>query len=289
MLDRNQLPQQSLQIAVVNSPSSCVVSGTNQAVVALEKQLSSQEVQCRLLHTSHAFHSVMMEPILKAFSEVFKTVKLNVPHIRFISNVTGDWITEKQATNPDYWCQHLRKTVRFSDGMSQLVQQFEGVFLEVGPERTLSTLTRQHLDRNTQQQILTSLPHVKEQQSDVRFLLQTLGLLWLRGVEIDWSKFYTHEHRHRLPLPTYPFERQRYWIDAKSPSPSIDQKLTASDNKQDIANWFYVPSWKRSLLSNSPSSQIQSKSENWLFFIDDLEIGKQLVDVFGSQDKMLLL
>lgn len=288
LLDRNQFSQQSLQIAVINSPSSCVVSGTNQAVAALEEQLSAQEVECRLLHTSHAFHSVMMESILKAFSEVFKTVKLNVPQIRFISNVTGDWITEQQATNPDYWCQHLRKPVRFSDGISQLVQQFEGVFLELGPGRTLSTLTRQHLDRNAQQQVLTSLPHVKERQSDVRFLLQTLGCLWLRGVEIDWSEFYTHEHRHRLPLPTYPFERQRYWIDAKSPSLSINKKLTASDNEQDIANWFYVPSWKRSLLSNSSSSQIQSQSENWLFFIDDLEIGKQLADVFISQNKNVI-
>jgi acyl transferase domain-containing protein/acyl carrier protein len=288
LLDSNQLSQQSLEIAVVNSPSSCVVSGTNQAVVALEKQLSSQKIECRLLHTSHAFHSVMMEPILKAFSEVFKTVKLNAPDIRFISNVTGDWITERQATNPDYWCQHLRKTVRFSDGISQLLHQFEGVFLEVGAGKTLSTLTRQHLDRNTQQQVLTSLPHAKEQQSDVRLLLQTLGWLWLRGVEIDWSEFYAYEHRHRLPLPTYPFERQRYWIDAKSPSPSLDRKLTASDNKQDIANWFYLPSWKRSLLSNSYCDRIQSKSENWLFFIDDLGIGKQLADVFKTQNQNVI-
>ena len=284
LLDAQRLYKKYLQIAVINSSSSCVVSGTNEAVAALEKQLSSQEVECRLLHTSHAFHSVMMEPILEAFGEVFKKVKLNPPEIRFISNVTGDWITKQQATNPDYWCQHLRKTVRFSDGISKLIQQFEGVFLEVGPGRTLSTLTRQHLDINTKQQVLTSLRHVKEQQSDIRFLLQTLGQLWLGGVEIDWSEFYTKEHRHRLPLPTYPFERQRYWIEAKFPSPSVNQKLTALDNKQDIANWFYVPSWKRSLQPNSSSEQIKSKQQKWLFFVDDLGIGKQLVDVFKNQD-----
>ena len=284
LLDAQRLYKKYLQIAVINSSSSCVVSGTNEAVAALEKQLSSQEVECRQLHTSHAFHSVMMEPILEAFGEVFKKVKLNPPEIRFISNVTGDWITKQQATNPDYWCQHLRKTVRFSDGISKLIQQFEGVFLEVGPGRTLSTLTRQHLDINTKQQVLTSLRHVKEQQSDIRFLLQTLGQLWLGGVEIDWSEFYTKEHRHRLPLPTYPFERQRYWIEAKFPSPSVNQKLTALDNKQDIANWFYVPSWKRSLQPNSSSEQIKSKQQKWLFFVDDLGIGKQLVDVFKNQD-----
>ncbi|MEM1393273.1 MAG: acyltransferase domain-containing protein, partial [Cyanobacteria bacterium P01_H01_bin.150] len=288
LLDGNELYQKSLQIAVINSPESYVVSGTNQAVAALEEQLSSQEVECRQLHTSHAFHSVMMEPILEPFIQVFKTVKLNSPSIRFISNVTSDWITEQQATNPDYWCQHLRKTVRFSDGISQLIEQFEGVFLEVGPGRTLSTLTRQHLEKDAKQQVLTSLRHVKENSSDVKFLLQTLGRLWLAGVEIDWSEFYTKEHRHRIPLPTYPFERQRYWIDAKSPSPSINQKITTLDNKQDIVDWFYVPSWKRSLLAGASSTQIISKQEKWLFFVDDLGIGKQLVDVFKNQNKNVI-
>ncbi|MEO0834663.1 MAG: type I polyketide synthase, partial [Cyanobacteria bacterium J06642_3] len=288
LLDSSQLPTQDLQIAVINSPSACVVSGTNEAIIALEKQLSAQEIECRLLHTSHAFHSVMMEPMLKAFAEVLSTVKLNPPQIRFISNVTGDWITEQQAINPDYWCQHLRKTVRFSDGISQLIEEFAGVFLEVGPGRTLSTLTRQHLARDTQQQVLTSLHHVKEPQSDIRFLLETLGRLWLAGVEIDWLEFYKSEHRHRLPLPTYPFERQRYWIDAKSASLSREQKSTVSDNKQDIANWFYLPSWKRSLLPNHSDNQMQFKSENWLFFIEDLEIGKQLSDVFITQNKNVI-
>ena len=288
LLDGNELYRECLQIAVINSPESCVVSGTNQAVEAFEEQLSSKEVECRQLHTSHAFHSVMMEPILEAFNEVFKTVKLNSPSIRFISNVTGDWITERQAINPDYWCQHLRKTVRFSDGISRLIEQFEGVFLEVGPGRTLSTLTRQHLEQNAKQQVLTSLRHVKEQQSDVKFLLQTLGRLWLGGVEIDWSGFYSHERRHRIPLPTYPFERQRYWIDAKSSSPSINQKITTLDKKQDINDWFYVPSWKRSLLPNSSSEQIISEQQKLLFFVDDLGIGKQLVDIFKNQNKNVI-
>lgn len=287
LLDVNTLYKESLQIAVINSPSSCVVSGTNSAVAALEKQLSSQEVECRLLHTSHAFHSVMMESILSEFSEAVKTVKLNPPKIRFISNVTGSWISFEQATNPDYWCQHLRQTVRFSDGISQLIQQFEDVFLELGPGRTLSTLTTQHLEKNAKQQVLTTLRHVKEQQSDVNFLLQTLGRLWLFGVEIDWSEFYTHERRHRLPLPTYPFERQRYWIDAKSPSPSVNVKPTTLNNKQSIADWFYIPSWKRSLLTHS-SEQIKSIQGKWLFFVDDLGVGNQLTDRLKSQSKSVI-
>ncbi|WP_445629006.1 beta-ketoacyl synthase N-terminal-like domain-containing protein [Nostoc sp. DSM 114167] len=288
LLSAQTLYQTSLQIAAINSPSSCVVSGTNQAVAALEKQLSSQEVECRLLHTSHGFHSAMMEPILPAFIQVIKTVKLNPPRIRFISNVTGSWISQEQATNPNYWCQHLRETVRFSDGISQLIQQFEGVFLEVGPGRTLSTLTTQHLDRNAKQQVLTSLRHVKEQQSDVAWLLQTLGRLWLSGVEIDWSGFYTHEQRHRLPLPTYPFERQRYWIDAKSPSTLVNTKSITLDHKQDIADWFYIPSWKRSLLHNSSSYPIKSAQQKWLFFVDDLGMAEKVIDVLKNQTKNII-
>jgi acyl transferase domain-containing protein/acyl carrier protein len=290
LLSENELYRKSLQIAVINSPSSSVVSGTNDAVAVLEQQLSSIEVECRQLHTSHAFHSVMMEPILSAFGEAMKTVELNPPKIRFISNVTGSWISAEQATNPDYWCQHLRQTVRFSDGISQLLQQFEGVFLEVGPGRTLSTFTTQHLEKDAKQQVLTSLRHVKEQQSDVCFLLQTLGRLWLAGVEIDWSGFYAHEKRHRLPLPTYPFERQRYWIEPKSRSHSVNIKPTRLDQKQDIADWFYIPSWKRSLLTSSSSEEIKSiQEEQWLFFVDDLGIGEQLIDKLKNQGKSIII
>ncbi|MEH2262934.1 type I polyketide synthase [Nostoc sp.] len=288
LFESETLYKNSLQIAAINSPSSCVVSGTNEAVATLQNQLSSQEVECRLLHTSHAFHSQMMEPILEAFIELVKKVKLNPPRIRFISNVTGSWITDAQATNPDYWCQHLRQTVRFSDGISLLLKHFEGVFLEVGPGRTLSTLTTQHLDKNVKQQVLTSLRHVQDQQSDVSFLLQTLGRLWLAGVEIDWSGFYTHEQRHRLPLPTYPFERQRYWIDAKPPSPSLNSKSVKLDNKEDIADWFYVPSWKRSLLPNSSSAQIESTQDEWLFFVDGFGVGEKLINALLNQGKNVI-
>jgi acyl transferase domain-containing protein/acyl carrier protein len=287
LLDGNELYRESLQIAVINSPSDCVVSGKSDAVAALLKQLSSIEVECRQLHTSHAFHSVMMSPILSAFSEAVKAVKLNPPKIRFISNVTGSWITQQQATSPDYWCQHLRQTVRFSDGISQLIQQFEGVFLEVGPGRTLGTLTTQHLGKDAKQQVLTSLRHVKEQQSDVNFLLQTLGRLWLAGVEIDWSGFYAHEKRHRLPLPTYPFERQRYWIDANKQG---DNKHPVSlSKKPDIADWFYIPFWKPSL----PPVQIEyqefaSDKSCILVFIDECGLGSKLVKELETQNQDII-
>ncbi|KAB8332632.1 acyltransferase domain-containing protein [Scytonema tolypothrichoides VB-61278] len=289
-LSRPKGDRTSIEIAAINSPSSCVVSGSGEAIATLQNQLSSQQIESRLLHTSHAFHSVMMEPILEPFVQAVKKVKLNPPRIRFISNVTGTWITDEQATNANYWGQHLRQTVKFSDGISQLLQQFEGVFLEVGPGRTLSTLTTQHLQPGAKQQVLTSLRHVKEQQSDVSFLLQTLGRLWLSGVEIDWSGFYAHERRHRLPLPTYPFERQRYWIDAKSPSFSSNGKSVTLDKKQDIADWFYLPSWKRFLLPNSTSSSDEeTENERWLLFIDECGVGSELGNRLEQSGKNVIV
>ncbi len=277
-LEQQKQQDLSCQIAAINSPSACVVSGSQEAITSLQNQLSSQGIECRLLHTSHAFHSEMMEPILEPFVEAVNKVQLNPPRLRFISNVTGSWITDEQATNPSYWGQHLRQTVRFSAGISEVLEQFEGVFLEVGPGRTLSTLTRQHLKPQAKQQVLSSLHHAKEPQSDVRFLLQTLGRLWLAGVEIDWSGFYTNEQRHRLPLPTYPFERQRYWIEPKKPGE--DNRLTpvSLGKKPDIADWFYMPCWKQSMPPLLiKQEELTTKKYCTLVFIDECGLGTQLL------------
>ncbi|MEA5602480.1 type I polyketide synthase [Nostoc sp. UHCC 0252] len=283
------LLKENLEIAVINSPSSCVVSGTKSAVAELQKQLISQEIECRLLHTSHAFHSAMMEPILEEFVQLVKQCKLHSPKIKFISNVTGNWITDTEAINPNYWGQHLRQTVRFSDGISQLLKQFEGVFLEVGPGHTLRTLTTQHLDKNAKQQVLNSLRHVKEQQSDISFLLQTLGRLWLSGIDIDWSGFYAHEQRHRLPLPTYPFERQRYWIEPQKQQDSDELRLptpASIGKKPDIADWFYIPFWKPSLRPVQLEHQkLTSPQSCTLVFIDECGLGINLVKQLEKQNQ----
>ena len=203
-----------LSVAVINGSDSCVISGVTEAVEALQNQLVTLDVDCRLLHTSHAFHSPMMEPILAPFKERVAQVSLKSPQIPYLSNVTGSWITAQEATSAEYWLNHIRQTVRFEPGLQELFKKPTQVLLEVGPGRTLSKLAKQHQQKQPEQIVLTSIRHPKEQQSDVEFLLKTLGQLWLAGVQIDWSGYYAHEQRHRLPLPTYPFERQRYWIEA---------------------------------------------------------------------------
>ena len=199
---------QELSLAASNGPNLCVVSGSTEAIADLQNYLTAQNVACRPLHTSHAFHSQMMNPIIGEFTEQVRRVNLKPPQIPFISSSTGTWITATQATDPSYWARHLRQTVLFSAGVQELLKAREQVLLEVGPGRTLSTLVKQHPIE--EQAVLCSIRHPHDPESDVAFLLNTLGQLWLFGVQVNWSSFYAQEQRHRIPLPTYPFERQRY-------------------------------------------------------------------------------
>ncbi|HEY9629840.1 MAG TPA: SDR family NAD(P)-dependent oxidoreductase [Coleofasciculaceae cyanobacterium] len=220
---------EKLSIAANNSPALNVVSGTVEAIESLERQLTDQGVNVRRLYTSHAFHSEMMEAIAEPFTLAVKHIQLHPPQIPLISNVTGTWMTATDATDPLYWAKHLRQTVRFSEGVAELLQDSTRIFLEVGPGRTLATLTKQQAEGRA---IFSSLRHPHDRQSDMAFLLNTLGRLWLAGVHVDGSGFYQHEKRDRLPLPTYPFERQRYWIEAphsSTQSRELQHFLSASE------------------------------------------------------------
>jgi acyl transferase domain-containing protein len=137
------------------------------------------------------------------------------PKIAYISNLTGSWITAAEATDPNYWVAHLRQTVRFGDGLAELMKDPAIILLEVGPGQALTSLA--NLRKSGEQIVLGSLARVKEKYSDEKHLLNVLGRLWVEGVEIDWTNFYAGQRRRRLPLPTYPFERQRYFVE-----PSLD-------------------------------------------------------------------
>ncbi|MEM8721263.1 MAG: SDR family NAD(P)-dependent oxidoreductase [Cyanobacteria bacterium P01_G01_bin.39] len=217
-----------LSLSAINGAKLCVIAGDTDTVEELADQLTEQGLVCRHLQTSHAFHSQMMEPIASSLTELVKTVSLKPPQIPYLSNVTGTWITEAEATDPSYWTKHMCQAVRFTEGLHELWKQQQPILLEVGPGQTLSSSALQCLESEqvADRVVLPSLRDAFNQQSDLAFLLNTLGKLWFSGVEIDWSGFYAHEQRHRLPLPTYPFERQRYWID--TPKQATKQSLTTA-------------------------------------------------------------
>jgi phthiocerol/phenolphthiocerol synthesis type-I polyketide synthase E len=207
-----------LSLAAVNSPSMCVISGETETVKNLQETLSNKGVSCRLLHTSHAFHSKLMDPVLAEFTRQLEQTTLHPPTIPILSSVTGTWITSEEISTPNYWARNLRETVRFSDCVLELMKEPDRILLEVGPGNTLGTSARQHPGGSDKRTILSTVRHPLESNSDVAFILNTVGRLWLAQVEIDWAGFYKNECRHRIPLPTYPFQRKRYWID---PSPDV--------------------------------------------------------------------
>jgi len=272
-LSESELPislNGQLSLAAVNGPGLCVISGPIDEVEAARNQLATEGVECRFLRTSHAFHSEMMEPIVSPFSEMVAQVERKPPRIPLISNVTGQWITAEEAADPAYWGRHLRNTVRFSEGISTLLDEPQRIFLEVGPGNSLCTLALRHSRAANPVTAFSSIRHPQDHRSDEAFLLTTLGKLWLAGVNPDWSGFYNHERRRRIPLPTYPFERQRYWIDPPDRLSEKKQRTVESHPRKnsDIADWFYIPSWKRSF---ALSSSENSLAGCWLFFADGSE------------------
>ena len=218
------LTNHDVSLAAVNGERRCVMSGSAKAIRYLHEQLNKKGVENRLLHTSHAFHSHMMDPILDRFAAYVERRKPKAPTMPFVSSLTGEWITPEQATSPRYWADHLRHSVRFHQGLNSLFSRRDEtdpetalILMEVGPGNVLTTLTRQNTHRKPQDWMLATTRHAYEDVSDTQHLLRVIGRLWQQGVDINWDEFHSQRQRYRVPLPTYPFERQPYWVDGRSP------------------------------------------------------------------------
>ncbi|MEE8525064.1 MAG: SDR family NAD(P)-dependent oxidoreductase, partial [Thermoanaerobaculia bacterium] len=277
-----------LSIATINAPRRCVVSGPEDAIEAFREQLAERGVRARRLHTSHAFHSAMMEPILQPFIEELSKVELKAPQIPYVSNVSGTWITADETTDPGYWATHLRSAVRFADGVHTLLRESSRVLLEVGPGNTLTTLAQRHPDKGADQLVMPSIRHPRSKEADDQaFLLATLGQLWLAGVSVDWRGFYRHQRRRRVLLPTYPFERRRYWIDK---NPEVDWTGGRGARRKELSDWFYLPSWKPSVAPAPPTaiSATESGEERWLVFLDGEGLGVRTAERLAQLGREVL-
>ncbi|HEX4494600.1 MAG TPA: amino acid adenylation domain-containing protein [Thermoanaerobaculia bacterium] len=214
-----------LSLAAVNGPAFSVVSGPAAAVDALARRLATEGIDARRLHASHAFHSAMMDPLLEDFAREVGKVHLSAPRIPYLSNLTGTWIEPSQATDPMYWVRHLRETVRFGDGAAELLRDRSRLFLEVGPGRTLASLIRPVAGDRT---VVTSMRHPRDTGSDDDPLPNAVARLWLAGARVDWAGFHSRERRRRVLLPTYPFERQRFWLEPAPARPLSASPATAA-------------------------------------------------------------
>ncbi|WP_256443928.1 type I polyketide synthase [Myxococcus landrumensis] len=266
-----------LSLAAVNAPMQCVASGPTEAIERLRRQLEESGVRCHVLVTSHAFHSAMMDPILDAFTARAAAMPLRPPTLPFISNVTGTWITTEQATSPRYWAQHLRGAVRFADGLHALLSDPKRVLLEAGPGQVLSRLARRHPASSPSRPVLGSMPMPQDTVAEGTppLAYTTLGNLWLAGVNVDWRSFHGDERRQRLPLPTYPFERQRFWVEPEEQhthggatvAQATSERLPAPQEQAPLERWFHAPSWKRAPLA--PVSATKAPDPRvWLVFED---------------------
>ena len=271
---------EELSLAAVNRPSLCVVAGPAPAVERLQAELQARGIEGRPLHTSHAFHSAMMDPILKPFGERMTEVRLSPPRLPYLSNLTGTWIRPEEATDPAYWAEHIRCPVRFSEGLAELLKEPGRALLEVGPGNALTTLARQHPARTPRQVVLPSLRHPRERGDDLAFLLGSLARLWLAGVEVDWSGFHAHERRRRTPLPTYPFQRQRYWVEPRRDG----HDRAAGRRRSDVGSWFYVPAWKQA----PPAAAGEPDARPCLVFRDGRGLGDEIVRVLEQRGREVL-
>ncbi len=273
----------NLDIAAVNEVGACVVAGPSAAVESLAGVLQKRGVECRNLKTSHAFHSGMMDPILDEFEKAVGAVERHAPRIPFVSNTTGKWITAEDATSAAYWARHIRGAVRFVENIGELTGLPDAVFLEVGPGQTLSGLVRRHPSR-AEQPILRSLPAPQEKKPDVETTLQALGQIWLLGGAVDWKGFHAQEKLRRVPLPTYPFERQHYWMD-RLKTGEFTAAAGAAANRgrnSDVADWFSVPMWKQSV---APVAASTGDEGPWLIFSDEAGIATHFAQHLKQADQ----
>jgi amino acid adenylation domain-containing protein len=201
-----------IDVAAVNSPQLCVVAGPTPLVGRFSEQLSAEGVACRLLHTSHAFHSSMMDAVVEPFLRTVETVSLSAPTIPFVSTVVGDWVKASDVTDPSYWARHLRSTVQFAKAAQIALTDPQQILMECGPRRTCAALALQQRPTNPHR-VLASMPDSGDPNDEYSSLILALGRLWLNGCAIDWSAFHQGEMRRRIALPSYSFQRRRYWIE----------------------------------------------------------------------------
>jgi amino acid adenylation domain-containing protein len=277
-----QAHSRNVAIAAINAPNNLVISGESSVIETIVASFLSQGIETRNLPFSHAFHSPLMQPILAEFEKVAQQISYSLPHLNIVSNVTGEIITQEIAT-PQYWCRHIQQPVKFAAGMETLSHLGCNIFLEIGPMSTLLVIGRQCVS----QKGVVWLPSLHPKHSDWQQILQSLSELYVSGVNIDWSSVERDYARRRVTLPTYPFQRQYYWVDAERDKYKIqEQKQTSivnllnQGNVEKLANLLendkslspelkkLVPNLLTALVDKHQQELKATSVENWFYHLD---------------------
>jgi acyl transferase domain-containing protein/thioesterase domain-containing protein/acyl carrier protein len=265
---KRRLPE-TLDIASINAPGLCVVSGSNEELDKFKAALQAEEIEANRVPIDIAAHSRQLEPILSRFEARLRSIRLSAPQIPIVSNLTGKLLTAEQATDPLYWTRHLRSTVRFADCLKTVTDAGNHFFIEVGPGRALSSLAKAQ-GTIPAGQVANSLPHEDEATDDQLHLLTMVGRCWAAGLPVKIDRQSEGSKPRRISLPTYPFQHQRYFLDV------VEQRSTTHDNKApvkiaEISNWGWRPVWKQS----TPDTRLgaDKKPKSWLIFLGDTDLG----------------
>lgn len=269
-----------VSLGAINGVSLCIASGEAAGVAELVARLQQRGVSCQWLRSTHAYHSTMMQAIVEPLTAVLMRLKLKAPQIPYISCMTGTWITDQQATDPEYWARHVCHTVRFQEGLSTLLEDTRRVLLEVGPGQGLTAHAIGERSRvpGRENQVIPTMRWSYGRQPELAVLLRSVGQLWLAGTPVDMARFLAREQQQRVPLPTYPFERQRYWIDPPTAAQGVPPAV-APLKKPDVAEWFYLPCWKPAPRPRATGATRGS----WLLFVDAAAVGADLAVQLRSQ------
>jgi phthiocerol/phenolphthiocerol synthesis type-I polyketide synthase E len=244
-------------IAAINGEQLCVLAGPAAAIEQAEAALRTRQHLPRRLHVAVASHSSLVEPIVAELQRVIAAVPRQAPRLPFLSNVTGRLITAEEATSPAYWARHLRGTVRFADGLREVLAAPGRVLLEVGPGETLAGLARQHPRAASAAGVWASQAHPQQHARNAQHLATTVAGLWTAGVAIDWNAYAGDQPRRRVPLPTYPFQRQSYWVPAPGrPGEPRPARTAAGPARGRLpqAEWLLVPGWTRTAPVTPPAT-----------------------------------
>ncbi|NMM55488.1 non-ribosomal peptide synthetase/type I polyketide synthase [Paenibacillus aquistagni] len=262
-----------ISLACINTPMNCVLSGPTEIIEKLGFNLEKRGIRNQIIKTSHAFHSSMMDPILDTFKERIENINFSNPSVPYISTLTGLLIEQDDVNNPDYWVRHMRETVSFSAGITQILEQVtgEGMFIEVGPGNTLTSFVKQiTLNRDSNFKYIQTLRHPLERSSDERFFLKTIGHLWKLGVNIHWESLHD-EAKYKISLPTYAFQKEQFEINDKQMESIVERVIIDIQKKtnkksSNISNWFYLPVWRQKPVLNSGVSDSEVSEQTILFF-----------------------
>ncbi|MDJ0842020.1 MAG: SDR family NAD(P)-dependent oxidoreductase [Acidobacteriota bacterium] len=254
-----------LDLAVVNGLDSSVVSGPEALLQDFAKTLQAREIDFQVIPITVAAHSRMLDAILPDFRAYLQSIRLKAPQIPIVANRDGHWLTAAQAVDPDYWADHLRRTVRFDLGLDELLSKEGRTFLEVGPGRILGSLVRRHPKAKNARGIIPSLRHRNDQLNDTVFFQTAVGRLWACGVEGETPD----TPRRHLTLPTYPFQEQSYWIEP-SERDTADEAMV----RQPMSDWFHVPEWER----HEAIPTVKGEPDTWLVMLDRAGVGLKLAD-----------